>query len=40
LATTDLAQFLARRGQMDENALVREFRAWVCEQQSHQSHSS
>jgi Uma2 family endonuclease len=40
LAPTDLAQFLARRGQMDENALVRQFRTWVREQQSHQSHSS
>jgi Uma2 family endonuclease len=32
LAPADLAAFLAKRGQMDENALVRQFRAWVRQQ--------
>jgi Uma2 family endonuclease len=32
LAPGDLAGFLAKRGQMDENALVRQFRAWVRQQ--------
>ncbi len=31
LKPSDLGRFLARRGQMDENALVREFRTWVHE---------
>jgi Uma2 family endonuclease len=34
LAPADLAAFLAKRGQMDENALVRQFRAWVRQQTS------
>jgi Uma2 family endonuclease len=29
LAPADLLQFVALRGQMDENAIVRQFRAWV-----------
>jgi Uma2 family endonuclease len=29
LAVTDLVQFLPLRGQMDENTVVRQFRAWV-----------
>jgi Uma2 family endonuclease len=32
LAPADIASFLAKRGQMDENALVRQFRAWVRQQ--------
>jgi hypothetical protein len=32
IAATDLARFLALRGQMDENAIVRRFRAWVQQQ--------
>jgi Uma2 family endonuclease len=29
LTVADISQFLALRGQMDENALLRQFRAWV-----------
>jgi hypothetical protein len=29
LVVADLAPFLLLRGQMDENAIVRQFRAWV-----------
>jgi len=32
LRPSDLGRFLSQRGQMEENALVREFRAWVREQ--------
>jgi Uma2 family endonuclease len=32
LAPADLMRFLALRGQMDENALIRQFRAWVRQQ--------
>ncbi len=33
LTSAALHGFLGMRGQMDENALVRQFRAWVCQQQ-------
>jgi Uma2 family endonuclease len=34
LRPTELSSFLGLRGQMDENAIVREFRAWVREQRA------
>jgi Uma2 family endonuclease len=36
-APADLMPFLALRGQMDENAIVRQFRAWVQQHFRHQS---
>ncbi len=37
LAPADLMRFLTLRGQMDENALVRQFRAWIRQQFPRQS---
>lgn len=37
LAPADLMRFLALRSQMDDNAIVREFRAWVRQQFARQS---